>query len=160
QQASLIHLSLVRPILNPCQNVGVKDIVADIVHGAVTGALAVVAAMVVSIGLFVLLVHAKRQRPAAVCTLHQPGKDLCRTVFLLAAARLNQLLHPVKDVLTDKGFMGIFHTNPFLFRLADLFLVLIGDIGLLVVDAVANIGFIFQDAFDLRNRPEIGRAHV
>ena len=62
----------------------------------------------------------------------------------------------IRDSLTDKGFMGIFHTNPFLFRLADLFLVLIGDIGLLVVDAVANIGFIFQDAFDLRNRPGIG----
>ena len=112
--------------------------------------------MVVTIGLFVLIVHAKRQRPAAVCALHQPGEDLCRAVFLLAAARLDQLLHPVKDILADKGFMGIFHTNPFLFRLADLFLVLVRDVGLLIVDAVADIGFIFQDTFDLCNRPGVG----
>ena len=69
----------------------------DIVHGAVSGTLAIVAAMVVTIGLFVLIVHAKRQRPAAVCALHQPGEDLCRAVFLLAAARLDQLLHPQFD---------------------------------------------------------------
>ena len=51
--------------------------------------------------------------------------------------------------------MGIFHPNPFFFRLAHLFLVLIRDIGLLIVYAVADIGFILQDTFDLSNRPGI-----
>ena len=52
--------------------------------------------------------------------------------------------------------MGIFHPNPFFFRLTNLFLVFIRDIGLLIVYAVANVGFILQNTFDLSNRPRIG----
>ena len=52
--------------------------------------------------------------------------------------------------------MGIFHPNPFFFRLAHLFLVFIRDIGLLIVYAVADVGFILQSTFDLSNRPSKG----
>lgn len=39
--------------------------------------------------------------------------------------------------------MRVLHPEPFLFRFANLFLVLIRDIGLLIVDAVADISLIF-----------------
>ena len=62
--------------------------------------------------------------------------------ILLAAARCNQILYPGKVLFADKRLMRVLHPEPFLFRLADLFLVLIRDIGLLIVDAVADISFI------------------
>ena len=41
--------------------------------------------------------------------------------------------------------MGVFDTNPFFLRLTDFLFVLVRNVGLLVVDAVADIGFIFQN---------------
>ena len=32
-------------------------------------------------------------------------------IFLLFNCQTPELLHPVKDILADKGFMGIFHTE-------------------------------------------------
>ena len=43
--------------------------------------------------------------------------------------------------------MGILYTDPFLFRLPDLLLVFVGDVGLLIVDGVSDIGLILQDGF-------------
>ena len=41
--------------------------------------------------------------------------------------------------------MSIFDTNPFFLRLTDFLFVLVRNISLFVVDAVANVGFIFQN---------------
>ena len=43
------------------------------------------------------------------------------------------------------AFMCILDTNPFFLWLADFLFVLVRNVGLLVVDAVADIGFIFQN---------------
>ena len=75
---------------------------------------------------------------------------------MLAAARRDQLLYPGKVLFADKRFMRVLHSEPFLFRLADFFLILVRDIGLLIVDAVADISLILQDGFDLCNRPGVG----
>ena len=91
----------------------------------------------------VLAVRTETHRPSAVRTLHQTGEDLRGSVFLLSAAAGDLLLHLFKDFLGNNGFVGILHSEPFLLRLAYLFLVLVRDIGLLVVYAVADIGFVF-----------------
>ena len=49
--------------------------------------------------------------------------------------------------------MGILNPQPFLRRLPDFLLVLVGNVSLNAVDAVADAGLIFDDAFDLSNRP-------
>lgn len=41
--------------------------------------------------------------------------------------------------------MSVFDTNPFFLRLADFLFVLVRNVSLLVVDAVADVGFIFQN---------------
>ena len=81
--------------------------------------------------------------------------NMSRTILLLPSAAGNLLLHLLKHIPADDRLMGIFHPNPFFFRLAHLFLVFIRDVGLLIVYAVADIGFILQDTFDLSNRTGI-----
>ena len=73
---------------------------------------------------FVLVVCAETHRPSAICTLHKTCKDLCRSVFLLSAAIYNLFLNPPKDILGDKGFMSVFHSEPFFLRLSTFFLFL------------------------------------
>ena len=92
---------------------------------------------------FVLIVCPEAHRPSAVCTFHKTGKDLRGSVLLLSAAAGDLFLHLLKDFLGDNSFVGVLHSEPFLLRLAYLFLVLVGDVGLLVVYAVADVGFVF-----------------
>ena len=63
-----------------------------------------------------------------------------------SAAACDLLLHLLKDFLGDNGFVCVLHSEPFFLRLAYLFLVLVRDVALLVVYAVADIGFVFKDA--------------
>ena len=102
---------------------------------------------------FVLPVRAKAHRPATICTFYKTGENLRCGILLLPSAAGDLLLHLLKHIPADNRLMGIFHPNPIFFRLAHLFLVFIRDIGLLIVYAVADVGFILQDAFDLSNRP-------
>lgn len=88
-------------------------------------------------------VRTETHRPSAVRTLYQTGEDLRSSVFLLSTAAGDLRLHLFKDLLGDNSFVGIFYPKPFLLRLAYLFLVLVRNIGLLVVYAVADIGFVF-----------------
>ena len=104
---------------------------------------------------FILTVRAEAHRPATICTLYKPSENLRCGILLLTPAAGNLLLHLLKHIPADDRLMGIFHPNPFFFRLAHLFLVFIRDIGLLIVYAVADVGFILQNTFDLSNRPSI-----
>ena len=105
---------------------------------------------------FVLPVRAKAHRPATICTFYKTGENLRCGILLLPPAAGDLLLHLLKHILADDRLMGIFHPNPFFFRLAHLFLVFIRDISLLIVYAVADVGFILQNTFDLSNGPGIG----
>ena len=49
--------------------------------------------------------------------------------------------------------MGILNPQPFLRRLPDFLLILVGNVGLNAMDAVADIGFILDDTLNLSNRP-------
>ena len=62
--------SLSSPVLDPRQDIGVQNIIADIVHGALVQALTVFAAVVVAVRLLVLPVGTKCQGPAAVRAFH------------------------------------------------------------------------------------------
>ena len=75
-----------RPVLQTGEDIGIKHIIADIVHGALACALSVLATMIMAVGLTVLPVLPVGQRPAAIRTFYQPGKNLCRTVLALPAA--------------------------------------------------------------------------
>ena len=118
--------------------------------------LSVLAASEVAVRRFVLPVRAEAHRPATICTFYKTGENLRCGILLLPSAAGNLLLHLLKHIPADDRLMGIFHPNPFFFRLTNLFLVFIRDIGLLIVYAVANVGFILQNTFDLSNRPRIG----
>ena len=96
-----------------------------------------------AVRLAVLSVRTEAHRPSAVRTLYQTGEDLRGSVLLLSAAVGDLFLHLFKDLRRDNGFVGILYSEPFLLRLAYLFLVLVGDVGLLVVYAVADVGFVF-----------------
>ena len=105
---------------------------------------------------FVLPVCAEAHRPATICTFYKPGKNLRCGILLLPSAAGDLLLHLLKHIPADDRHMGIFHPNPFFFRLAHLSLIFVRDIGLLIVYAVADVGLVLQNTFDLRNRPGIG----
>ena len=61
----------------------------------------------------------------------------------------NLLLHLSEHIRRDNSFVGVLHTIPFLLRLPHLFLVLERDVALLIVNAVTDIGFFFQDTFEV-----------
>ena len=103
--------------------------------------------------LAVAVIRAVAHRPAAVSAFHKTGKDLRGCRFHFPAAVCNLFLHLLKDFLRDNGFVGVFNPQPFLRRLPGFLLVLVGNVGLNTVDAVADVGLIFDDAFDLSNRP-------
>ena len=69
-QVLLVESRLSGPVLDPRQNIGVQNIIADIVHGALVQALTVFAAVVVAVRLLVLPVGTKCQGPAAVRAFH------------------------------------------------------------------------------------------
>ena len=66
----LMESSLSGPGSDSGQDIGVQNIIADIVHGALVQALTVFAAVVVAVRLLVLPVGTKCQGPAAVRAFH------------------------------------------------------------------------------------------
>ncbi len=115
--------------------------------------LAVVGADKVVERLAVAVIRAVAHRPAAVSAFHKSGKDLRGCRFHFPAAACDLLLHLLKNFLGDNGFVGVFNPQPFLRRLPDFLLVLVGNVGLNAMDAVADVGLILDDALDLSNRP-------
>ena len=68
----------------------------------------------------------------------------------------NLLLHLIEHILCDNSIVRIFYTEPFFLRLADSLFVLVGNIRLFAVNAVAYVSFILEDTLDLCNRPCVG----
>ena len=158
KQLLFIHLCLCRPILNTGKHIAIKHIIADVVRKtAVFGhtELTVGSAVEIAVRRFVLLVGGEAETPSAIRTFRQSRKNLCRCITHLSAAAGDLPLHLFKDFLGNDSFVGIFYPQPFFRGLSHLFLVLVGNIALLVVNAVADIGFIFQNTLDLCNRPRI-----
>ena len=56
QQLVLVFLCQYRPVLQSRKHIGIQHIIADIVHGALTQSLSVLAAMVVAVRVFILFV--------------------------------------------------------------------------------------------------------
>src|SRR5699024_965857 len=153
QKLFFIVLYQRRPVLQTGEDIGVKHIIADVVHGALACALPVLATMVVAIGLAVLSVLPVGQRPPAVGTLYRPRKNLCRAILALPPAACDLLLYLPENLFADNRLLRVLHPHPFALGLAYPPLVLKGNIGLPVVDGMADVGFIFHNAFDLRYRP-------
>ena len=107
--------------------------------------------MIVTVRCFVLTILTVSKRPATVCAFYKTGENLRCTIFLLSSARSNLVLHMIENIFGNYGFVRVFNTNPFFFRLADFLFVLVGNIRLLVVDAVTDVGFIFQNFLYLSN---------
>ncbi len=108
-------------MLNSEQYIGVKRIVADIVHGAFTGALSVITAMVITIRRFILTILTIGKRPATVSAFYKTGENLGSAIFLLSSAGSNLLLHMIENIFGNDRFMCILDTKPFFLWLADFF---------------------------------------
>ena len=106
-----------------------------------------------AVGLTVLPVLPVGQRPAAIRTFYQPGENLCRTVLALPAAACYLLLHLIENLLADNRLLRVLHPHPIALGLAYPTLVFEGNVCFPIVDSMADVGFIFQNAFDLRYRP-------
>ena len=93
------------------------------------------------------------QRPAAIRTFYQSGKNLCCTVLAFSAAVCYLLLYLPENLLTDNRLLRVLHPHPFTLGLAYPPFVLKGNVRFPVVDGMADIGFIFHNALDLGYRP-------
>ena len=142
-----------RPVLQTGEDIGVKHIIADIVHGALACALSVLATMIMAVRLAVLPVLPIGQRPAAIRTFYQSGKNLRCTILALPAAVCYLLLYLPENLFADNRLLRILHPHPFTLGLAYPPLVLKGNVRFPVVDGMADIGFIFHNALDLGYRP-------
>lgn len=142
-----------RPVLQTGEDIGIKHIIADIVHGTLACALSILATMIMAVRLAVLPVLPIGQRPAAIRTFYQSGKNLCCTVLAFSAAVCYLLLYLTENLFADNWLLRVLHPHPFTLGLAYPPLVLKGNVCFPVVDGMADIGFIFHNALDLGYRP-------
>lgn len=142
-----------RPVLQTGEDIGVKHIIADIVHGALACALSVLATMIMAVRLAVLPVLPIGQRPAAIRTFYQSGKNLRCTILALPTAVCYLLLYLPENLFADNRLLRVLHPHPFTLGLAYPPFVLKGNVRFPVVDGMADIGFIFHNALDLGYRP-------
>ena len=94
----------------------------------------VLATMIMAVRLAVLPVLPIGQRPAAIRTFYQPGKNLSRTVLALPAAVCYLLLYLIENLLTNNRLLRVLHPHPFTLGLAYPPLVLKGNVRFPVVD--------------------------
>lgn len=94
---------------------------------------------------FILTILTIGKRPATVSAFYKIGENLGSAIFLLSSAGSNLLLHMIENIFGNDRFMCILDTKLFFLWLADFLFVFVRNVGLLVVDAVADIGFIFQN---------------
>ena len=97
--------------------------------------------MVVAIGLAVLPVLPVGQRPAAVRTLYQSRKNLCRAILALPPAACNLFLYLPENLFADNRLLRVLHPHPFTLGLAYPPLVLKGNVCFPVVDGMAEYRF-------------------
>ena len=78
--------------------------------------------------------------PAAVRALEKPGEDLRRTASLFPTTVVDLHLYSIKDVFGDNRLMRVLDSDPLLRRVANMLLALVGDLRLLIVDGVPDVG--------------------
>ncbi len=82
---------------------------SDIVHGALACALSVLATMIMAVRLAVLPVLPIGQRPAAIRTFYQSGKNLRCTILALPTAVCYLLLYLPENLLADNRLLRVLH---------------------------------------------------
>ena len=98
-----------RPVLQTGEDIGIKHIITDIVHGALACALPVLATMIMAVRLAVLPVLPIGQRPAAIRTFYQSGKNLRCTILALPAAVCYLLLYLPENLFADNRLLRVLH---------------------------------------------------
>lgn len=116
------------------QYIIIQGIIPDIMCRASESRLTVVAAGEVTVRISVLRIRTEPHRPSAVSAFHQAGEHLRSSVPLFPSAAGNLLLHLFKDFFNDNRFVSVFDPIPFLHRFADFLCVLVGNVGLLMLD--------------------------
>ena len=150
QDHFLVLLYGSRPELKSFQYRLIQHVIADIVHRTVAFAkLPVKTASEIAVRRFVGGIRSKPHKPATVSAFDKSGEYLCFLVLSLSASGLDKLLHTEKHVLVNDRFVGILHSEPFTFRLADFLLVLERNSRLLIMHAVSYVDFVFQYRLDL-----------
>src|SRR5699024_3447020 len=132
-----------RPVLQTGEDIGIKHIITDIVHGALACALPVLATMIMAVRLAVLPVLPIGQRPAAIRTFYQSGKNLRFTLFALPAAVCIVLLYLPENLLAVTRLLRLLHPHPFTLGFAYPPLVLKGNVRFPVRNGMADIVFVF-----------------
>ena len=138
------------------EDIGVQDLIADIV-GRAAPALSVelvCSAVVEPVRLLIPIDSRVMHGLAAVRALEKPCEDLGSSVPLASASVVDLLLYPVKDILGNDGLVRVLDPDPLLRRVANVLFALVGDLRLLVVDGVPDIGLARQDLLDLFDRPD------
>ena len=107
-----------RPVLQTGEDIGVKHIVADIVHGALACALSVLATMIMTVSLAVLPVLPHRTATSRNPHIYQSGKNLRRTILALPAAVCYLLLYLPENLFADNRLLRVLHPHPFTLGLA------------------------------------------
>ena len=95
-------------MLNSKQYIGVKRIVADIVHRAFTSALPIITAMVMTIRRFVLTILTVGKRPTTISAFYKTRENLGGAILLFSSAGSNLILHMIENIFGNYGFMSVF----------------------------------------------------
>ena len=138
------------PILDTEEDMLIQHVVADGMGGASAcdpAVFAVIVAIIVAIGGAGRDCRYHHGFPA-ISAFQQSGKDLRLGIFHGPASVSDLLLYLPEYICVDDRHMGAFHPKPVISWLFQTLFVLVGYGALFIVDAVANIGFIFQDAID------------
>src|SRR5699024_3472352 len=116
-------------------------------------ALSVLATMIMAVRLAVLPVLPIGQRPAAIRTFYQSGKNMRCIILALPAAVCYLLLYLPENLFADNWLLCMLHSHPFSLWLAYSPLVLKENVCFPEMDSIADIGFVFHNGHDLGYRP-------
>lgn len=144
------------PELQTGENIGLKNIIADIMCGTLIAELSIAAAIVMPVWFLDLAFCPETHRPATTGAFERPGENLCCLVLHRTAACGDLFLHTVKNIFRNDRLMSPLDTYPLAGVLADTLLIFVGDICFPVMDRIFDVGFILQNAFDLGYGPGVG----
>lgn len=152
----LILMDRLNPELQTGENIGIKNIIADIMCGTLIAELSIAAAIVMPVWFLDLAFCPETHRPATTGAFERPGENLCCLVLHRTAACGDLFLHTVKNIFRNDRLMSPLDTYPLAGVLADTLLIFVGDICFPVMDRIFDVGFILQNAFDLGYGPGAG----
>lgn len=92
----LILMDRLNPELQTGENIGIKNIIADIMCGTLIAELSIAAAIVMPVWFLDLAFCPETHRPATTGAFERPGENLCCLVLHRTAACGDLFLHTVK----------------------------------------------------------------